>query len=238
MIDIHSHIIPGIDDGAQSWEEAHRICEMAFEDGTQVIVATPHAYNGMYGHEGQDIHEAVGKLNQELRDRNIDLEVIPGAEVHARPDLVDILRQNPALTLNASRRYFLLEFPHAHIPRNVRQFLFDLGVGGFIPIIAHPERNLELQNDPDLVEDLVNRGSLCQITAMSVMGQFGARAEKLALELLERDCVFVVASDTHSAKSRPPYLSGAYAKIKQNYGEKKAKELFEINPRKVIEGAI
>lgn len=238
MIDIHTHVIPGVDDGPQSWGEAIEMCRMAWEDGTKVMVATPHAYNGLYGQEGQDISEEIVVLKHKLKACGIGLEILRGAEIHSRPDLPEILERMPTLTLNSSGNYFLLEFPHTFIPPNVEQLIFQLTLKGFIPIIAHPERNMQVQRDVSLIEALIEKGALCQVTAMSISGHFGQRASKCVEELLQSEFVHLVASDAHSVENRPPVLSEAYRVVEKKMGNKKAKELFELNPGKIVRGEL
>ena len=238
MIDIHSHIIPNIDDGSESWDETLDMCRMAWSDGIKTIAATPHAYNGVYGHEGQDIREEMTVLKSRLKEEGIGLDVVPGAEVHSRPDLPLLLEKNKALTLNANGHYFLLEFPHNSLPPNVKQLIFELNLKQFIPVIAHPERNKMIQEDISILEGYLDQGAYCQVTAMSITGKFGDKAHACAMKLMERDWIHAVASDTHSMKGRPPLLSEAYSKVKELKGIEKAKELFETNPRKFLNGEL
>ncbi len=238
VIDIHSHIIPEIDDGATSWEECFEMCDLAWKDGVRTIVATPHAFNGVYGHEGQDITAEIKFLNEKLKERAIGLSVVAGAEVHSRPDIPELLEKDISLTLNSNGHYFLLEFPHTTIPPNVKNLIFQLTLKRFIPIIVHPERNTYLQNHLDEFESFVDQGAMCQVTAMSITGRFGKKAEEASLELLDRDLIHFIASDTHSIKARPPVLSEAYKKVTSLVGEEKAKEIFETNPDRAIKGLL
>lgn len=236
MIDLHSHIIPAIDDGADSWEEAISMCRMAAEDGTQIIAATPHVFNGVYDLDSATITRQCAELRNRLRAERILLEVIQGAEVHSCVALPDLLSAEPALTLNGSGRYFLLEFPHSVLPPNVEQLIFELALKEFVPIIVHPERNLCVQDDTTLIEKLVAQGALCQVTAMSLTGRFGKRAEACVYKLLRSGCVHLVASDAHGTSKRPPVLSEARQKMLEWAGAARTRELFETFPKRILDG--
>ncbi|OGW85957.1 MAG: hypothetical protein A3C35_07255 [Omnitrophica bacterium RIFCSPHIGHO2_02_FULL_46_11] len=236
MIDLHTHVIPGVDDGARSWEEALAMCRMAWEDGTRILVATPHRFNGVYDHDTDHIESQLLELRKRLQEEQIELEVLQGGELYSRPDLPTLLAEDPALSLNGTKRYFLLEFPHSILPPGAPQLIFQLALKNFIPIIVHPERNLYLQRKPELVEDFVRQGALCQITAMSVTGEFGVKPAECAEELLKRNCVHAVASDTHNIKGRPPVLSKAYQEVSRRFGADRARDLFELFPKKILKG--
>lgn len=238
MIDIHSHIIPGVDDGADSWEEAVAMCRLAWEDGIQVIAATPHALNGLYLSDGNFVAEQIAILKERIKKENIELEIFQGAEVYSSPDLPFILAEEPALTFNSRGRYFLLEFPHSVIPPHSEELIFQLGLRNLIPIIVHPERNLHVQGNISLLENLLRRGAFCQVTAMSFTGGFGPRARECAYQLLKRGLVHAVASDAHNQTGRPPILSKARQLIAECVGAEKAQELFELFPQKILNGAM
>jgi len=238
MIDIHSHIIPNLDDGARSWDETVRMCVMAVEDGIRTIVATPHAYNGVYDVSCDQVNVSLGELKNRLRERNIPLEVFGGAEIHSRPDLSTILLKEPALTFNQNGNTFLLEFPHSVIPPHSDRLIYDLRLKNLTPVIAHPERNLHIQRDTSQLKRLVDAGAYCQITAMSLTGGFGERARACALSLLDLGYVHFVASDCHNANGRPPVLSGARQVISELQGAERAKSIFEEMPKKMIHGEL
>ena len=236
MIDLHTHIIPGVDDGARSWEEAVTMCRMAWKDGIKIMVATPHAFNGLYDYQSDHILDRMAMLRERLQEEGIELTVLQGAEVYSRPDLPSLLDRNPALTLNQGGRYFLLEFPHSVIPPNSAELIFQLKLKNIVPIIAHPERNLRIQENVSVLEEFVRLGALCQLTAMSFTGGFGQRARECANVLLDKGCVHVVASDAHGVKRRPPILSEAWSYVSDRLGVSRARELFELFPQKVLSG--
>lgn len=236
MIDIHCHILPGLDDGAKDMEESVCMCTMAAEDGIEKIVATPHTMDGMYINKTQDIKQAVNVLNTELIEKKIPLEILPGADVHVNINLLELLKEGKASTINDNHHYLLLELPHQSVPRNIKDLIFDLNIHGITPILTHPERNIVLQNDIDTLYDLVLRGTLIQITAHSLRGEFGLVAEKCCLELLKHNLVHVIATDAHSSTVRPPYLSYALKKAADIINEKEALALVNSNPSAIIQG--
>jgi len=250
MIDIHCHILPGLDDGAKDMEESVCMCVMAAEDGIEKIVATPHTMDGIYINKTQDVKHAVNVLNTVLIEKKIPLEILPGADVHVNIDLLELLKEGKASTINDNHllkegkastindnhHYMLLELPHQSVPPNIKDLIFDLNIHGITPIITHPERNTVLQNDIDTLYDLVLQGILIQITAHSLRGEFGPAAEKCCFELLKHNLVHVIATDAHSSTVRPPYLSYALKKAAEIIDEKEALALVNSNPSAIIKG--
>lgn len=236
MIDLHCHILPGLDDGAKDIKESLRMCSMAAEDGIQTIVATPHTMDGVYVNTTKDIKEAVQDLNNLLVKEKIPLEILPGADVHVNIDLLELLKEGKACTINNNHRYLLLELPHQSVPPNIKDLIFDLNIQGIIPILTHPERNIVLQNDLDRLYEFVLQGALIQITAHSLRGEFGPVAEKCCRELLKYNLVHVIATDAHSPTIRPPYLSYALKEAMEIIDEKEALALVTKNPLAIIQG--
>lgn len=239
MIDIHSHILPAIDDGAKNIEEALEMCVIAVEDGIETIVATPHLLDGRYDHSYFEIANAVENLRRILKEKGLNLNILSGADIHAVPNLPEFLKRPGAdFTLGMNGRYFLLEFPFDFAPkRQLEELVFEIMLDGFVPIITHPERCSAFQEDRALVNLFYERGALYQITAMSVTGDFGDEAEKCASYMLKRGLAHFIASDAHSAKRRKPVLSRAFKKIEADYGESTAYRLFVGNPKKAMECA-
>jgi protein-tyrosine phosphatase len=236
MIDLHCHILPGLDDGAESMEESLRMCSMAADDGVKKIVATPHTMNGVYVNPTQVIRQAVGELNDLLVERQIPLEILPGADVHINPNLLGLIEQGLITTVNDNHRYLLLELPHHLVPPNFKNLIFELSLQGIIPILTHPERNSILQTDINLLYELVVQGILIQITTLSLTGEFGPRAESCCHSLLKYNLVHVVASDAHSSIVRPPLLSMAVEEAAKIIGETNALDLVAANPQAIIDG--
>ena len=235
MIDIHSHILPNMDDGASSWEISLKMCQQASEDGIKTIVATPHILNGVYDNRPKDIEEKVKILNQKIKEINLPLQVLPGSEVHLSADIIEKLKKQEILTLNKSN-YILLEFPHTQIPLHIEEILFQIQIMGITPILSHVERNLKFQQKPSLLSQLIQKGSLAQITAASLCGFFGPIIKKFTQKLLANDLIYCIASDAHSdSKSgRNAILSKALAEASKIIGHQAALNLVHSNPQKII----
>lgn len=203
MIDIHCHILPNIDDGACNLEETVAMAKTAVKNGIHTVVATPHTLNGIYTNPAEEITRITTETQQLLTSKGISLKVLPGAEIHACPGLLDLITKGEALTINNGGKYLLVELPSMAMPSEIKAEFFTLKLHGITPIIAHPERNLILQNQTDLLEELVRMGVLCQVTAASITGSLGKAAQRCAITLLEARLIHIIASDSHSAINRP-----------------------------------
>ncbi|RWZ59088.1 tyrosine protein phosphatase [Halobacillus fulvus] len=217
MIDIHSHILPGVDDGAQSIDDSIEMARAAVQEGIHAIVATPHHMNGSYINTKREILQRVDQLNNELQNRDIGLEVLPGQETRINGDMLEAIKMDDVLTINDTS-YVFVELPFESIPRYTSQLLFDLQVAGYRPIIVHPERNQPIMDNPDLLYPFIKQGSYAQVTAASVAGKFGKKSEKVAHQLIEANLVHLIASDAHNVTSRKFHMSQAYQTISKKYG--------------------
>jgi len=235
MIDIHSHVLPNMDDGSSSWDISLKMCQQASEDGVKTIVATPHTLNGMYENHPQAIEEKVKILNQKLKENNIPLQVLPGSEVHLSADIIEKIKKQKILTLNKSN-YILLEFPHTQVPLHIEEILFRIQIMGITPIFSHVERNLEFQRKPDLLSMLIQKGALAQLTAASLCGAFGPKTKKFSQDILVNGLVYCIASDAHSnfEKGRNPILSKALTEASKIIGYQAALNLVQSHPQKII----
>jgi protein-tyrosine phosphatase len=236
MIDIHTHILPGVDDGAQTMEDAVAMAKMAVADGVGAMVATPHSMEWCPEH-GQDmLVERLAALQENLDAHGIALQVHPGLEVHISPDTLTHLQHGRVFTINRTR-YLLLELPLSAYPGYTDRIVFDLQIAGFIPIIAHPERNLVLQQEPERLHTLVERGVLAQVTAASITGVFGKQPREAARLMLRHRLVHVIASDAHSTGRRSPVLSGAVREAATLIGDEAANAMVEATPASILAGA-
>lgn len=234
LIDIHCHIIPGVDDGAQTVAESVALAEAAVRDGIHTIVATPHHHDGHYLNEGSSVRVHVEQLNLVLRERQIPLTVLPGQEIRYYDGLVDDLEQErDVLTLHDSR-YLLLEFPSYEVPKGVKDAIHEFQLMGLVPIIAHPERNKELARHPERLAELIELGALAQVTSLSLTGGFGKTIQSASLDLCRRNLIHLVGSDAHHIKKRPFVLSEAYEVIRSRIGAD-AEEYYKENAANVIE---
>ena len=209
MIDLHCHILPKMDDGPQSVQESLKMAERALKDGIHTIVATPHSLDGVYTNRVEDIVSGVTALQGALSANHLDLKLHPGSDIHLCTNMVQRIRSGDACTINDAGKYILLELPSQMIPKGVKDEIFALKLNGITPIITHPERNAVVQHDPGVLYELVQMGALAQMTAMSLTGDFGKFIGQVSATLLRYRLVHIIASDAHSARDRPPVLSGA-----------------------------
>ncbi|GEN30147.1 protein-tyrosine phosphatase [Cerasibacillus quisquiliarum] len=217
MIDIHSHILPGVDDGAQTEIDSIEMAHAAVQQGIHTIIATPHHMNGQYENEKQSIIKHVELLNELLESENIPLTVLPGQEIRIYGELLEDLQQGTIQSLN-NTKYIFIEFPSGHVPRYAEQMLFDIQVAGYIPIIVHPERNRELSEQPNKLYEFVRKGALTQVTAASVIGKFGKTIQKFTEQIIEANLAHFIASDAHNTTSRGFCMKEAYQEIEKLYG--------------------
>jgi len=236
MIDIHAHILPSLDDGPQTVEESVEICQVAAKDGIKTIVATPHSKDGVYEAKSDHILKAVDVLNTKLKENGIELKILPGAEIHIFEGLVESIKSGEVLTLNNGGKFILLELPFVFIPPGTSKLVFDLVTNGIVPIIAHAERILPFQKNPDLVRQLVKSGARVQMNSYGLTRMASGRERKCAKWLLQNRLVHFIASDTHSLKGRPPILSIALEHAAHIVGEIEARALVYDNPKQIING--
>jgi protein-tyrosine phosphatase len=232
MIDLHTHLLPGWDDGAKDWESAHEMAEVAYRDGISKIVLTPHIFRG---NRHNDDALALGECMGQFQDRAKDWPIafFRGAEVFIHHEITGNLKEWN-LTVNGSN-YVFLEFPSDHILPNVKEIFFNLMLSGYIPIISHPERNHVLREKPHLFYELIRMGSLGQVTARSLIGGFGRTVQKTAHLFLENNLVHVIASDAHDSIHRPPQLSEAVQIARRLIGEAKATAMVTTIPQAILD---
>ncbi len=236
MIDLHTHILPGLDDGANDLAESLAMAQVAHNDGIKTIVATPHVLQGVFDNEKDTILAAVAALNTALQEQNIALEVLPGAEYYLEPDLPQRLSREELLTINDNGRYLLVELPSGFIPESTPQLLYEIQLQGVTPIIAHPERNLGFIKRPGDLQELISRGILAQITSASITGFFGKEVKQSALGFLKQGLVQLLGSDAHSPRGRAPLLSQAVQAIEKSLGTAAAEQLAQQNSYRIVKG--
>lgn len=238
MIDLHTHILPGLDDGAASLEEALQMAAIAAAEGVSAVVATPHVVSGLYDNTRRQIQEAVDHLNRCLAAESIPLQVLPGAEYRLEPDLPQRLDAGRLMTINDAGHYLLVELPLALVPDYTEQLLYEIQLQGVTPILAHPERNPGLSRSPQRLSRLAQRGVLAQVTTGSIRGRFGQTARRAALKMLETGAAQVVASDAHSARGRSPAITAAAREIEARWGAAFARTVLATHPRRIIAGEV
>jgi protein-tyrosine phosphatase len=212
VIDLHTHILPGIDDGVASIEDACELARRSVLDGVTAIAATPHVRDD-YPTTAAQMETAVSALRDELRAAGIAVEILPGAEIAL--DRLDALDQDELLrfSLAQSRRYLLIEFPYVGWPLALETSLWKVRAAGLVPMIAHPERNREVQERPDRLAPIVAAGALVQITAASLDGRLGTSSRRAARALLAKGIAHVLASDAHGTDVREAGLADAVAAV-------------------------
>ncbi|HVX66186.1 MAG TPA: CpsB/CapC family capsule biosynthesis tyrosine phosphatase [Bryobacteraceae bacterium] len=232
MIDIHSHVLPGVDDGALSFTEALEMVRIAGAAGTTDLVATPHA-NFEYEYNPAVVRERLERLQSEAGPQ---VKLHSGCDFHLAPgNIADALRYPARYTVNG-KRYLLVEFPEVLIAPATAHDFTRLIEAGMTPIITHPERNFLLHKRVADLEGWVAQGCLVQVTAQSLLGRFGRQARRFARMLVARGLAHFVASDAHDANDRTPRLDQAYRAVARRYGAACAERLFVINPRAVLAG--
>jgi protein-tyrosine phosphatase len=235
FVDIHCHLLPGIDDGAKSWEESLAMAEIAVADGIGTIVVTPHQLGNFAHNGGATIRQRTAELQQQVREQGLPLVVHPGADVRIDEFMLAGLRSGDVLTLADRGTHVLLELPHElYFP--LEGVLDRLQQAGMIGILSHPERNQGLLQQPHLTRSLVERGCLMQVTAGSLMGTFGQPCQKMAEWMLEEGLVHFLATDAHGSKSRRPLLKRAFQRVTQLLDEETATDLCCRNPAAIVAG--
>jgi protein-tyrosine phosphatase len=265
MIDLHAHILSGLDDGAKTIEESIRMCWRSYDDGTRTIVATPHILPGIYPNDRSIILAKVRELNDAIKKFGVKdfdastpqhlkvnstnpmnptnpiysmtgFKVLPGADVHFSLDMLQLCENGEIVTVNDKGQYLMVEFEFQGIPYHAEDVLFQLMTRGIIPIITHPERNFEIGQRPQRYGEMIRRGCLGQVTAMSLTGGFGAGVKRIAEKLLKNRLVHIIASDTHSVTERPPILSLAVREAEKMVGKEEAQKMVTEYPQAILEG--
>lgn len=234
MIDLHCHMLPGIDDGAQSLEVALEMARMAVADGITITACTPHIYPGMYMNSGPGIAAARKVFQAELAANGINLQLVVGADVHLVPGLIDGIRSGAVPTIHGSR-YLLLEPSHTTPPPRFEDSVFNITASGYTPVITHPERLTWIEGHYDVFMRLIEQGSWMQITAGSLTGAFGPRAKYWAEKFVGEGKTHILATDAHSTGRRRPCLSEAAHRAAEMLGQDEARRLVVDRPRAILD---
>lgn len=233
LVDIHCHVLPDIDDGPQDWQQSLEMARVARDNGINTVVTTPHWIQGTSWQPNyKTVLEKTDKLNELLSSEKINLKVLPGMEVGISENLVDLLNSGEILTL-ANSNYVLIEIPFMSLPFGLEEIVFEIISAGYIPLLAHPERNRDLHANPARILDLIERGALTQITTGSLCGDWGENAKDCSMKFANMDAIFSVASDGHSSSSRPPEMLTGLKVLESLIGEDKVLEIL-TNSEKII----
>jgi len=236
MIDLHCHMLPGIDDGAPDLETALAMAQMAATDGIRTVACTPHIYPGVYENRGQDIRKAIDSLQLAVDNAGISLKLTCGADAHLAPELPDKLRNGDAPTLGGGR-YFLLEPPHHVAPPRLADFAFNVMAAGFVPVVTHPERLTWIEDHYEVFVSLVEQGALMQVTSGSLTGRFGPSARYWAERMLDEGLVHILATDAHGTRRRAPLLAEGCAAAEKWVGAEEAFHLVQTRPAGILDNA-
>ncbi|NMM39529.1 tyrosine-protein phosphatase [Pseudoalteromonas arctica] len=237
MIDIHTHILPGIDDGAKDLAESLALLKLAENDGITQMVATPHIHVGRFNNLISHIYDDLANLQQHAKNEGIKVKLAAAAEVRLDVELMAMVMANklPFIGKIADKNVLLLELPHSHMPQGYDKFIQWLAKKNIRAIIPHPERNRDIQSNLFYIQHLKKLGCDFQLTASSIEGEWGESAQAISLQMLKDGLVSYVASDAHSVKRRPPILSKAKNTVTQLIGEEQATALFLTNPQELTE---
>ncbi|MED1204707.1 tyrosine-protein phosphatase [Heyndrickxia acidicola] len=218
MIDLHCHILPGVDDGAQNLADSLEMAKQAVSQGIHTIVATPHHMNGQFENRKTSIQEKVTALNSYLRANNIHLTVLPGQENRIFGEILEDYENDEILTVADHSSYILIEFPSGHVPRYAKPLLYDIQRKGLTPVIVHPERNAEFIENPNQLYEFVKNGAATQITAASVTGSFGKKIKRFTEQLIEANLTHFIASDAHNVHTRSFKMDDALDVVESKFG--------------------
>jgi len=233
MIDIHTHILPGLDDGAASFEDTLNMARAALSEGITTIIATPHHANGTYTNTADNVAEHTHSVNEQLMAAGVPVTIRPGQEVRVHDDLLDAWHRGEILPL-AGSSYILVEMPSSRIPKAMYELIHELSLLKLKPIIAHPERNAEVVKHPERLAELIEAGAFAQVTTHSLLGGFGKRIEQSAWSLMKDGLIHIVSSDAHHVERRGFRLREAYVSIERRMGEQWVSYL-QGNAQSIIE---
>lgn len=238
MIDIHAHILPGLDDGSQDVNEALEMCKIALIDGIRAIVVAPHHLNGIYRNDKQNIVNHLKIFREKVQERGLNICLYPGSDLHLDANLITELEEDKAMTINNNGKFILLELPNFFKIHHIKEQIFNLKLRGITPIITHPERNNLLMEDINVIYDFIHIGALTQLTAASITGRFGRTAQRGALQLIELNMAHLIATDAHNTSSRAPILSEALNVVTKELGEREARKMVFDIPELIIKGGL
>jgi protein-tyrosine phosphatase len=233
MIDTHLHILPGVDDGPETMQEALALSQALVQEGIHSAIATPH-YNDEFPHRSAlEVRERVNDMQQELNRHNIPLRLYAGHEVLIKPGLVEDIHAGRLATLNGGR-YLLLELWNSSWLPETEQVLFELRAYGIVPIIAHPERYRAIQQDPARLAALLQQGMLAQLMASSLIGIQGKTARSTAETLLKKGLIHCIASDAHGIRKRPPCIVQSLQRAQQLLDPASVYQMIELCPAAIV----
>jgi len=237
VIDLHCHILPGLDDGASTLAVSLQMASACVEDGVSIVACTPHILPGLYNNSGPHIRRAAAHLQQRVNEKGISLRLVTGADNHVTPDFVEQLSRGHLLTV-ADSRYVLVEPPHHVAPPRLKELFFDLLVAGYVPVLTHPERLTWINSHYESILQLVHAGVWLQLTAGSLAGVFGKNARYWSERMLEDGVVHILATDAHDIERRPPNLRRGRDLAARRIGDREAENLVATRPEGILRNAM
>lgn len=228
MIDIHNHIVYGVDDGSRNLDESIKMVELYKKAGFDQIIATSHYDKSRYTVDANEIKEKVSIINDEIEKRTLDFKVYPGHEIQVELDMIKKIKSGNLLTLNNSR-YVLCELSFVNKPTFLKDLFYNLELEGYVPIIAHVERYPYVENNIEWLEDFIKMGALIQINYSSIKSNY-----EITRELLERNMVHIIGTDSHQSEWRNPDIRAYKDEMLKIVSEERFEILSTINPAKVI----
>lgn len=235
MIDLHSHLLPNIDDGSKSLRASLRMANEAVENGIEAALMTPHHMNGHYINHKADVIQLTSQFQDQLDKENIPLQVFPSQEVRINGGLLEALDNDDILFADDSNRYLLLEFPDDDVPTYSEDMIFKIMQRGISIQIAHPERNTKIMSDPNILYSLIEKGAIAQVTASSYVGSFGKKVQKFGESIIEHNLAHVFVSDAHDLPNRDYEMRQALDKLRSHLG-REYQQLFEKNAEAILDG--
>ncbi|MBL3398947.1 capsular biosynthesis protein [Staphylococcus pasteuri] len=236
MIDIHNHILVNMDDGPQSKEAMIQLLKQAKQEGITCIIATPHHLHPKYQNSFQQTSLKLAELKQLTEIKSLGIEFYPGQEIRITDEIIQGIEEGSIQGLNRSR-YLLIEFPFGEVPHFTKRLFFELQTRGYIPIIAHPERNKMIAKNPCILYELICNGALSQLTADSLLGQFGKNIQRLSIRLIDCHLAHFIASDAHSIEQRPFALNGLFNERKLSSYRNEIEEMIQ-NAKAIVNNEV
>ena len=234
MIDIHSHILPNIDDGSKSVEETFELLKEAKQAGFDEIISTSHYMEEYYEVNVAERETWVNAISQNLHRVDLDLKLYLGSEIYITDNIIKLLEEGKASSINNSN-YVLFELPLNSRPMNLYDVVYEMLQNRIVPVLAHPERYLFVQKEPEIIYELIQKGVLMQANYGSILGRYGEKASLIVQKLLEHNMIHFLGSDVHKPNTIYPQVPEALRIIKIIVGEEKLRELTEINPKLVLQ---
>jgi protein-tyrosine phosphatase len=237
LIDLHSHILPGVDDGAKDIHEAIELIKNSVEDGVATIVATPHFFTGGYMPSKEEIKDKIYKLTDAALSEGVSIKICPGSECYVDYQLVKMVRDGKVMTINDGGKYILVEFPRMELPSSAADIFFQLQMEGITPIIAHPERNIAIAREPNILRHFIEKDILVQVNVGSLTGFYGSEVQKIAKIIITHRMAHIIASDSHrQGMADKRSLTKGYTIVQSLLGDDQAFEAIKEAPKRILEG--